>query len=95
VVRLKPTFTEPYLWCAALRTKIDPRGALADIEQALRLNPNVMRAYAQRALVRIMVGDRQGAIADLQTTINFFQSENDLVSAQTFRMLLEKLRALP
>jgi hypothetical protein len=40
-----------------------------------------MQAYVQRALVRIIVGDRQGAIADLQTTVDFFQSENDLVSA--------------
>jgi regulator of sirC expression with transglutaminase-like and TPR domain len=95
VVRLEPTLTDPYLWCAALRTKIDPRGVLADIEQALRLNPKLMHAHVQRALVRIIIGDRQGAIADLQTTVDFFQSENDLVSAQTFRMLLEKLRALP
>jgi regulator of sirC expression with transglutaminase-like and TPR domain len=68
---------------------------LTDIEQALRLNPKLMQAYVQRALVRIIVGDRQGAIADLQTTVDFFQSENDLVSAQAFGMLLEKLRALP
>jgi tetratricopeptide (TPR) repeat protein len=94
-IRLDPTFTEPYLWRAALRTNIDPRGALADIEQALRLNPKLMHAYVQRALVRIIVGDRQGAIADLQTNVDFFQSENDLVSAQVFKMLVEKLRALP
>jgi hypothetical protein len=54
-----------------------------------------MQAYTQRALVRVIIGDRQGAIADLQTNVNFFQSENDLVSAQVFKMLVEKLRALP
>jgi tetratricopeptide (TPR) repeat protein len=94
-IRLDSTLTEPYLWRAALRTKIDPQGALTDIEQALRLNPKLMQAYVQRGLVRIIVGDCQGAIADLQTTVDFFQSENDLVSAQAFGMLLEKLRALP
>jgi hypothetical protein len=71
VVRLEPILTEPYVWRAALRTKKDPQGALADIDQALRLNLKLMQAYVQRALVRIIVSDRQGAIADSQTTVDF------------------------
>jgi tetratricopeptide (TPR) repeat protein len=47
----------------------DWKGAIADLDQAIRLNPKLTGAYKNRGLVRSELGDNQGAIADLDQAI--------------------------
>jgi tetratricopeptide (TPR) repeat protein len=47
----------------------DYKGALADFNQALKLNPNNAVAYQERAGVRFSLSDRIGAIADLDQAL--------------------------
>ena len=44
--------------------KNDYRGAIADYNQALKINPNLAQAYYNRGVVRDVLGDKQSAIAD-------------------------------
>ncbi|WP_299411617.1 serine protease [Acaryochloris sp. IP29b_bin.148] len=45
------------------------QGALQDLDQAIRLNPNYASAYGDRATIKFQQGDRQGALADLDRAI--------------------------
>jgi tetratricopeptide (TPR) repeat protein len=47
----------------------DFRGALADYNQAIKLDPNYTDAYYNRGLVRSELGDKQGAITDFNQAI--------------------------
>lgn len=47
----------------------DAQGALRDLDQAIRLNPNYASAYGDRATIKFQQGDRQGALADLDRAI--------------------------
>lgn len=47
----------------------DERGALRDLQRALRLNPNFLRAQTNRALIRLAAGDREEAQSELTATI--------------------------
>ena len=44
--------------------KGDYKGAVADYNQALRINPNYALAYSNRGVARSELGDNQGAVAD-------------------------------
>ncbi len=47
----------------------DYKGAIADLTQAIRLNPNYDKAYYNRGVVRDELGDKQGAIADYNSAL--------------------------
>lgn len=47
----------------------DSQGALSDLNQAIRLNPDYARAYGDRATIKFQQDDRQGALADLDRAI--------------------------
>lgn len=47
----------------------DSRGALQDLNQAIRLNPDYASAYGDRATIKFQQGDRQGALTDLDQAI--------------------------
>lgn len=47
----------------------DKKGAIADFDQAIRINPNNGSAYTSRGYVRDFLGDKQGAIADYNQAI--------------------------
>ena len=49
--------------------KKDYRGAIADYNKAIRLNPNYAKAYSDRGAVKYDLGDKQGAIADFNEAI--------------------------
>lgn len=50
-------------------------GAIANFNQALKLNPNYPAVYRDQGLVRDRLGDKQGAIADLQKATQLFKSQ--------------------
>ncbi|RAM48115.1 MAG: hypothetical protein C6Y22_29610, partial [Hapalosiphonaceae cyanobacterium JJU2] len=47
----------------------DYKGAIADLTQAIRLNPNYAEAHYNRGNARYYLGDKQGAIADYNSAI--------------------------
>jgi tetratricopeptide (TPR) repeat protein len=49
--------------------KADYKGAIADFNQVLRLNPNYEAAYTGRGIARDNSGDKKGAIEDLSQAI--------------------------
>jgi tetratricopeptide (TPR) repeat protein len=47
----------------------DPRGAIADFDEALRRDPDEASVYHHRANARAQIGDLQGAIQDFTTAM--------------------------
>ena len=47
----------------------DKQGSIADLNKAIRLNPNYTLAYYSRGLAKYALGDQQGAIADFNEVI--------------------------
>ncbi len=47
----------------------DYRGAIADLSQAIRLNPNEADFYYQRGLILVELSDRQAAVRDFDDAI--------------------------
>ena len=58
------------------QNKGDYRGAIADYNEAIRLNPNHVEAYNNRGGVRFKLGDKQGAIKDCNQVITI-DTNND------------------
>jgi tetratricopeptide (TPR) repeat protein len=59
--------TSPESYCirgTARYTEADLAGALADLDQALELNPDYPEAYNNRGATRQARGDLPGALAD-------------------------------
>jgi tetratricopeptide (TPR) repeat protein/S1-C subfamily serine protease len=48
----------------------DAKGAIADLDRAININPKYPEAYLTRGLLRSELGDAKGAIADLDRAIN-------------------------
>jgi Tfp pilus assembly protein PilF len=55
--------------------------AIQNIEQALKLDPLLRRAYYYRAVAREVVGDYRGAIADLEKRLSMDADQSDAVGA--------------
>jgi tetratricopeptide (TPR) repeat protein len=52
-------------------SRADYKGAIADFNQVLRLNPSYEAAYAGRGVARSNLGENKGAIEDLSQAIHF------------------------
>ncbi|MBW4611955.1 MAG: serine protease [Desmonostoc vinosum HA7617-LM4] len=55
----------------------DFRGAIADYTQAIKLNPNYLKAYNNRGLARYLLGDHSGAIADFNQSLKINPNDAD------------------
>ncbi|MBP5975272.1 tetratricopeptide repeat protein [Brasilonema sp. CT11] len=63
-VATQPKADDFFIQAGDKYTKGDFKGAIADYNQALRINPNLADAYYNRGLARDELGDKQAAIAD-------------------------------
>jgi S1-C subfamily serine protease len=58
----------------------DKKGALANYDTAIRINPQYGKAYYNRGTEKYEVGDKRGAIADYQIAAKIFRSQNNMTS---------------
>jgi tetratricopeptide (TPR) repeat protein len=61
--------------------------AIEDFGDAITLDPKLAEAYRQRAVARYEAGDTQGAIADLQVTVQ--QEPRDFAAFETLSRIAE------
>jgi S1-C subfamily serine protease len=64
-----PNADDFFLQATAKNNIRDWKGAITDLDQAIRLNPKFARAYSNRGTSRYKLGDKQGAIADYTQAI--------------------------
>ncbi len=64
------------------------KGAIADFDQVIRLQPDNAYAYRNRGFAKVILGQNQGAIADLKVALALAQStgRRDL-AAETEEMI--------
>jgi len=83
--------------CQAFRSTIrveqlDIQGAIADLDQAIKLNPNYAEAYGHRGLVHYVLGNKQEAIKDLQKAVELFEKQGNQEKSQKIIEILKKLQ---
>jgi len=75
---LHPTDVQSHWNRAVTRYKLgDPRGALGDVEQILRIRPDQALAWNLRGLCHDDLGERQQAIADFSTALQLDRNQMD------------------
>jgi tetratricopeptide (TPR) repeat protein/S1-C subfamily serine protease len=67
---------EPKAWAYSNRGMAksglgDNKGAFADYDTAIRINPQFAKSYSNRGVLKAELGDKKGAIADFETAIRF------------------------
>ncbi|MBC6476332.1 MAG: pentapeptide repeat-containing protein [Hormoscilla sp. GM102CHS1] len=68
----------------------DHRGAIANYEQALELNPEFAPAYLGRGISRLQLGDAPSAIADWQTARELFELQQNTQGYEISQELVAK-----
>jgi tetratricopeptide (TPR) repeat protein len=80
-----------YLNRGAIRANrlADYKGAIDDYTEAIRINPNYTQAYINRAFIRLVTFDKEGASKDLDvaTKISTEYTANQLVTRNPFRKI--------
>jgi regulator of sirC expression with transglutaminase-like and TPR domain len=69
----------------------DSQGALDDYNQAIRLNPQDVRAHHNRGRIRANLGDREGALEDLRRAADLYRQTGD---ATGYRTVITEMQAL-
>jgi tetratricopeptide (TPR) repeat protein len=72
--------------------KGDFQGAIGDYNQVIKLNPDFALAYVNRGFARSDLGDKQGAIEDLQKAIALYRQQGNTGWLQKASWLLEKIQ---
>ena len=78
-LRLDPRSAEGYTLRALLRSRADPAGALADLDQALTLEPDHPRARRARGLASMNREDYEAAEADFVVAAESLTQDAELL----------------
>ena len=77
VIKQFPNLPDAYLLRGSLKMQADPAQALSDFTKVIELKPDSGVAYNQRAILRLVNGDRAGALKDLDAAIaNNFKDDS-------------------
>jgi tetratricopeptide (TPR) repeat protein len=93
-IRINPMFLGAYFSRARTR-ELDLKdypGALKEYDQIILLNPSSAQAYFFRAGVRTQLGDKPGAIADLQKTAELAKTQQNQRLFEAASRKLEELQ---
>ena len=71
--------------------KQDYRGAIADYNEAIRLNPTFAPAYNNRGNAKDDLGDKQGAIADFRESARLYQQQGKTADYEDAQNQIRKL----
>jgi tetratricopeptide (TPR) repeat protein len=69
----------------------DKKGAMADYDIAIRINPQDAEAYGNRGNAKSDLGDKKGAIADMNIADRLFKAQNNLESYNRAMSLIQKI----
>jgi tetratricopeptide (TPR) repeat protein len=69
IASIQPKADDFYLKGVEKQDKQDYKGAIAEYDKAIALNPEYVQAYDKRALSRSILGDNQGAVSDYTQVI--------------------------
>jgi tetratricopeptide (TPR) repeat protein len=72
----------------------DFAGALRDLTQAIQLSPKYALGYINRGEVRALMGDGQGALADLQRGADLAVEQNNIELHQETLKIIRQVRML-
>jgi tetratricopeptide (TPR) repeat protein len=81
-----------YLRGNALLEEKDYQGAIEQYNQAISNYSEHAEAYAQRGVARNQIGDRAGAIEDLQQAAMFFEAQGQPAAAEKVQEILDGLQ---
>lgn len=73
----------------------DNQGAIADYDQAIKIDSNNAPAYLSRGGIRAQLGDKQEVIADLQKAADLFQKQGNNEASQKVLELIKKIQGTP
>jgi tetratricopeptide (TPR) repeat protein len=68
----------------------DKQAAIADYNSALKINPNFVQAYGNRGVARYELGDKPGAISDLQKAAELSRQQGNTANYQEALELIKK-----
>lgn len=87
----QPTTDNFFLQAIAKYRQQDYRGAIADFDQAIRLQPDLALAYYHRGLARAQAEERRAALPDYQRAAELAQAQgND----QVYQLAIMQLREI-
>jgi tetratricopeptide (TPR) repeat protein len=81
-----------YLRGNALLEEKDYQGAIEQYNQAISNYSEHAEAYAQRGVARNQIGDRSGAIEDLQQAAMFFEAQGQPAAVEKVQEILDRLQ---
>lgn len=67
----------------------DFQGAMNHFNQAIEMYSEYAEAYAGRGVARAQLGDKSGAVSDLQTAASLFQKQGNTEAYQQIQQVLQ------